>query len=415
MTTDVEIYVGEDSSRIELPKRSYTGFSIVGDIDVIYNGGAIAVEDVSGSIIESGIMIVGTKVTFKLFFRKTPVVEGSEENSTKEISYRVLSIDSNADDINIPATAGGKYIYNLINAAFFDQKMASRGYYDKISSIIEKELQLINTTGFKEGKLIKSTDDIKSRRFLINEKPLTFIKDISMKSIIDSSPAMCFTNEFGFFKLVSINDLIRQTPKASLVPLGSNSTYKYNIAKCNAFEIKLMNSIDSWESSKLKGSWLNLETLKENQNIYADSFIIDNQSRVFIESNISDALTYTNQITFLDEGTLEQKAMIFHARLDTMKTFEIIAEIDNAFDMVSTGDLVEVCISSSSELNESAQNNSYSGAFLVKRCEHRMVKAGQLRSKLTLIKPTTNTTNSIVNKTAKSATTGAAATTAREL
>jgi hypothetical protein len=107
--------------------------------------------------------------------------------------------------------------------------------------------------------------------------------------------------------------------------------------------------------------------------------------------------------------------MIFHARLDTMKTFEIIAEIDNAFDMVSTGDLVEVCISSSSELNESAQNNSYSGAFLVKRCEHRMVREGQLRSKLTLIKPTTNTTNSLINKTTKPATTGAAATMAREL
>jgi hypothetical protein len=287
--------------------------------------------------------------------------------------------------------------------------MASRGYYDKISSIIKKELQLINTTGFKEGMLIKSTDDIKSRRFLINEKPLTFIKDISMKSIINSSPAMCFTTEFGFFKLVSINDLIIQTPKASLVPLGSNSTYKYNIAKCNAFEIKLMNSIDSWESSKLKGSWLDIETLMENQNIYSDSFIIDNQSKVFIESNVSDALTYTNQITFLDEGTFEQKAMIFHARLDTMKTFEIIAEIDNAFDMVSTGDIVEVCISSSRELDESAQNNSYSGAFLVKRCEHRMVKAGQLRSKLTLIKPTTSTTNSLVNKTTKPATTGAAA------
>lgn len=387
--SDFTVLVGE--KEFELPRLLYPSFALMGDVDNVYSGGAIAIQDDNGQLLSSGTMSVGAQVIFRYFSKELE----AKSDKPNDVVYRVLSIESEIENIGHPATAGGLYIYNLINAAFFDQIIASRGYHQKMSDIISAEVKQISTKGFKSFN-IKSTDDLKSRRFMINERPLTFVKNISKKTTINGGPTLCYTDELGNFNLVGITDLIDQSPVASLVPINSPVNSSYEKIVYNGISPQLFKDIDNFNMIKLKATLLDIETNLEKSDIYTNYFNIKGGTSVLFDSNVINQMVYTDQRTFLDEGNAEQKALMQQLRLVSMKNFEISIEAHNALGVISAGNLVELCVSDPMLKNQ-AQNTSYSGIYLVKRCEHRYIK-GMIRSKLNLIKPTTIVNSTMINK-----------------
>jgi len=361
-------------SFIELSPKASINFTLVGDIDHVYNGGAIVITDSDGAFLSNVLLKVGSLVTFEFEL---------SDKTFEQVTLAVISMEKDPNTkLSAVSTGGGDYIFTLINPVFFKQIPATRGYFDKTSEIIKKELALITSYRFPSATVADS-DDLKSRRYLIGERPLGFIKRIAAQSMIEGTGSICYCDEFGRFKYQSMKKLFDKEPTHSLIAPKSNAITTKTRLLANSIDVTHFKDVNSWDTLKLKKNIFITETNKTEVSIDQGPV---KKGVAFVEKNYVDAMSYTTQYSNLLHGTYEQRAEMQQKKLSQMFNFQVEVEASNVIGILSVGSIVELAIEDSQGISE---NNSYSGTYVVYRCEHGM-HDGKISSKLTLVKPSTS-------------------------
>jgi len=357
---------------------SYQTLSLVGDIDFIYNGGALVINDQDATLIDSSFLKIGS--TIKIIFGYD-----NNESSIDTIEMCIHSIHQDDQNKKTYDTGGGLYIYKLISPYFYAQIPANRGYFSKTSDIINKELGLI-TSFTPKSKTISQSSDSFSRRYLLNERPLSFIKKISMLSNIDGSAALCFIDDFNNFKYISLDSLLKATPKVSIIAPNSKvkPTYSEGIL-LSAFNIRLFENLESWDSSKVLFNKVDIENNVISQS-YLPSLVPTGEVN-FIDSNVLSKFTFTSQYSSPTNGIIEQQSLSLQYQKDQLLNFIVEAYCFDAIGRVHAGDVIELIIPTSITGHDT-EANSYSGNYIVKRCEHKIDKM-KVKTELILVKPST--------------------------
>jgi hypothetical protein len=385
---DIQIFVKE----IELPAQAYEAISIVGDIDFIYNGGALVLNDVNGTFIDSAALRIGDFIKIVFTF-------STENTSTpKKISTEMCIHSIHQDDEHKKTydNGGGYYIYKLISPAFYSQIPANRGYKSSTSDIIRQELNLINWKFNSDSTEIQDSDDSMSRRYLLNERPLSFIKKISMKASIEGSASLCYVDELNGFHFTSLNKRLTEIPTFSLVSPMVTGSNQYSPIIMDAFNIRLYENLDSWNTQKILYNQIDISN-NSVSSLYMTS-LVPSGSEVFLNELITNNVKFTSQYSAPADGVLEQKAMSLQYQKDQLHNFVVEVSLRDAVGKVKTGDMVELVIPSSLNVENSS---SYSGKYIIKRCEHK-IESLQSRSSLILVKIATP----IVDWTVQTATPG---------
>jgi hypothetical protein len=397
---DVQVFIND----IQLDSQAYNTLSIVGDIDFIYNGGALVINDVSGTFSDSAALRIGDLIKIVLLFEE--INSTTPKNITTEMC--IHSIHQDDEHKKTYDNGGGYYIYKLISPAFYSQVPANRGYNSSTSDIIRKEVNLIKwySTNVSTDKslTIAQSDDSSSRRFLLNERPLSFIKKIAMKASIDKSASLCYVDEFNGFNFVSLKSKLQAKAKFSLVPPVTTGSNTYSPIIMEAFNIRLFENLDSWNTQKIRFNKIDIAKNKVTSSTMES--LLTSQTEVYLNNLVLKDLKFTTQYAAPADGNLEQEAMSLQYQKDQLHNYVIEVLTYDAIGKIKTGDVVELTIPSSVAYGES---NSYSGNYIVKRCEHKIENL-QSRSSLILVKVSTKTKSWTVKTASPSSSSAKAAT-----
>jgi len=357
-----------------LPEKLYSQYSVIGDIDDVYNYGGLVINDTTGAILDISSFKIGDPVQFTFSL---------EDGSTTKISYAILSITSPGQTKPESSldTLGDSYIFKLIGPAFFKQVPANRGYFKSTSSIIADEMDKIKLYFNKVN--ISSSDDSKSRRYLLNERPLSFIKDISKKCLIQGEAALCFTDEKNNFNFTSYKLAYSQAIKLALVAPQSTASTASGVKRITMSTFSVKNfeeAVTSWDTLKPTLNGFN----PANNSLYVKSTTgYSTEGSILVSNPMISSLPFTSQIANPLYGFAEQKAMFQKEIEKQIYNYVIEVEALNCLDLISCGDTVSVSLKSTVSTIE---NSMYSGKYVVKRCEHRLYD-GTITSKLTLVSP----------------------------
>lgn len=356
----------------EIPESLYSQFTMIGDIEEIYNVGGLVLNDTSGTATDMSIFKIGDPVSFVFTF---------DTGNLVTVDYSILSIVSGDEPKTAGAldTVGDRYIIKLINPSFFNQTPANRGYYQNTSATVRAEMDKIKSN-FKKVT-IENSDDIKSRRYLLNERPMSFIKQISKKCTIGTEAVLCFTDEKGNFFFTSFKNLKSASPKRSLKHMGSKAKTNYPDLLMTYSSVKnFEDPVQSWDSLKIMS---NIFNPAKNITTVSSRVGFGNTGSVIMDKSKISSLPFTIQVANPLEGFQEQKALYAKEVEKQIYNYTINVVVSNSIEDISCGDTVELSLTSSTKDDV---NSTYSGVYLIKRCEHSLVD-GNIVTKLTLISP----------------------------
>jgi hypothetical protein len=373
---------------VEIDVQAYQTLSLVGDIDFIYNGGAIVINDINGDFFDSGAFRIGDII--KIVFTFSTQNDSTPNTITTEMC--IHSIHQDDQHKKTYDNGGGYYIYKLISPAFYSQVPANRGYMSSTSDIIKKEISIIKWKFPQTMMEIQDSDDSSSRRFLLNERPLSFIKKISMKASIKGSASLCYVDEFNGFNFVSLQSKLDKKPSFSLVPPYTSGANTYSPIVMDAFNIRLFENLDSWNTQKIRFNKIDIE--KNTVVSSSMNSLIQSGQEVFLNNNALNELQFTTQYTAPADGLLEQVAMSLQYQKDQLHNYVVEVVSNEAIGKVKTGDVIELTIPSTLSPGDA---NSYSGDYIVKRCEQKIENL-QVRTSLILVKTGSNPKSWAVQK-----------------
>jgi len=355
----------------EIPAALVLEYSLISDIESLYSGGAIILSDDEGTFLDSSIVRIGSDIILQFTL-----------DSNRIINYKgvVVSIEGDPEESKTYDSMGGAYVIKFLHTSYFNQNLESRGFFDKTSSIISSELSRLSV--YFTNINIEESDDLKVRRYMINQKPLEFVADIAHTTTINGSAAVCFIDDLGRFNFKALNAMFTQIPTVSIAPAQSTAVPSYRnillLSRANLYKFK---SIENIKTLKLKANKLNLETNQVESTVLRTP----RNGRIIANRNKIDNLESTGVIHEHTSGIIEQNANIQNYLKTQMFNYDIDVATDDAVGILKAGDLVELCIGS--KLIKG--NNSYSGNYLIKRIEHSM-DDGNVITNLRLIRPTLN-------------------------
>jgi hypothetical protein len=369
---------------IVIPKELCSIVSVFGDIESIYSGGLVVLDDRMGKIFSSLVLSIGEKVD---------IIYTAQDGNNYTCPMSIYSIIMpEADEVTAQKGAktgsfGGFVQLVLISRWYFGQMIASYAYKGSISDIIKLTIDSNEYLKFNSVNISKSEDPIRPRYRVAETEAQFFSTKLLNYTSIEGRAAFCFTDEFNSFHFKNFNDMYTLKPYHSVIHAVDSAGLP---SQSGTKKINLMGGS--------YGIGLNFDyqfsLIKERAYFYdhaTDTVEVKNNPMDFgfngftlIDKTALDNISLTGSDWYDIRSKDEQYSLFANYRKPLYTLFHLIVITELAVQGSNTGKSVELIVNDG---EDNPGSHWLSGKYVIKRAEHIYDK-GNTKTRLILIRPT---------------------------